>query len=68
MDTAWVPQLVSSIKNRFADGKDSLSWDAHDQEGFKTKENILQRIEEVGKDDDVQSGIDILTIIQKHET
>ena len=63
-----MPELMSSIKNRFADRKNSLSGDAHNQEGFKAEKNILKRIEEVGKYDDVETSTDILSIVQKHET
>ena len=52
-----MPELMSSIKNRFADCKNSLSGDAHNQKGFKAKENILQGIEEIWEDDDVETGI-----------
>ena len=52
-----MPQLVSSVKNRFTDRKNSLSGDAHNQEGFHTEENIFQGIEEIWEDDDVETGI-----------
>ena len=52
-----MPQLVSSVKNRFTDCKNSLSGDTHNQEGFHTEENIFQGIEEIWEDDDVETGI-----------
>ena len=63
-----MPQLVSSVKNGFTDRKNSLSGDAHNQEGFEAEKNILQGIEEVRKHDDVESVVDVLRIVHKHET
>ena len=63
-----MPEFVSSVNKRFADRKDPLGGDAHDQECFKAEENVLHGIEKIREEDDVDVIIDIFGIVHKHKT
>ena len=47
-------QLVTSVKKRLTDCKESFCGDAHDQEGLPAEEDVLHRVQEVREDDNVE--------------
>ena len=54
MNSGGVPEHVTLVKERFADSKVPFCGDAHDQEGLPAEKDILDRVEEVGENEDVE--------------
>ena len=67
MHLAGVPQAMSSVEDWLTDCQVSFCGYAHDHEGLQTQEDVLHRVQEVWKEDNIYLIIKMFRIFHKNE-